>query len=212
MMNKLFKHYSDVPKGEWAWKDFAPRELASKGDGSLLVNSDAITKLQNLRNYLGIPLLITSAYRDPVHNKKVGGAKSSYHMKGMAFDVRMDNQDPTAFVKAAKAMGFTGIGYYERQGFIHIDIGPARTWGTPFKGSPATKLAVESEKKQSVTQSTTLRAVVTGAGATATTAATAIPQLSGTNQTVVIVAVVVIVLALGWIMRERIKKWVDGIR
>ena len=31
-----------------------------------------------------------------------------------------------------RAVGFKGFGFYPRSGFIHIDLGPARTWGEPF--------------------------------------------------------------------------------
>ncbi|MBE0455789.1 MAG: DUF882 domain-containing protein, partial [Roseovarius sp.] len=33
---------------------------------------------------------------------------------------------------AARAVGFLGFGYYPRSGFMHIDLGPARSWGEPF--------------------------------------------------------------------------------
>lgn len=29
-------------------------------------------------------------------------------------------------------MGFLGFGTYPRSGFMHIDLGPARSWGEPF--------------------------------------------------------------------------------
>lgn len=31
-----------------------------------------------------------------------------------------------------QAVGFKGFGFYPRSGFIHIDLGPARTWGERF--------------------------------------------------------------------------------
>lgn len=124
------QHWSKVTG--WRWQDFSPSEMASKGDGSLQLNVDAMNRLQRLRTRLGSPMLVTSAYRDPAHNRRVGGAKSSYHMRGMAFDIRMDNHDPEAFEQAARAEGFTGFGYYPHLGFMHIDTGPARSWGTKF--------------------------------------------------------------------------------
>jgi zinc D-Ala-D-Ala carboxypeptidase len=122
------QHFSKFGDG-WVWKDFSPRELACKGTGLLLLDTDAMNKLQALRTRLGKPLIITSAYRSPQHNKAVGGAKNSLHMKGIAFDVRMDNHDPYEFEKAARAVGFTGFGFYRKSGFMHIDTGPERSWG-----------------------------------------------------------------------------------
>ncbi len=54
-------------------------------------------KLQALRDRLGKPLIVRSAYRSPEHNRAVGGAPGSKHMQGTAFDIAMSNHDPTAF-------------------------------------------------------------------------------------------------------------------
>jgi hypothetical protein len=89
-------------------------------------------KLQSLRNRLGKPLIVRSAYRSPEHNRAVGGATRSRHLDGAAFDIAMTNHDPVAFEAAARAVGFLGFGYYPRSGFMHIDLGPARSWGEPF--------------------------------------------------------------------------------
>jgi zinc D-Ala-D-Ala carboxypeptidase len=211
-MATMYQSYKDVPKGQWRWENFSPREIACKGTGKLLVDEVALDKLQELRDKLGVPLIITSAYRSPEHNRKVGGAKNSYHMQGIAFDIRMDNHDPDFFEIAAREVGFRGIGYYVKQGFMHIDLGPERTWGTRFPRTSATRTPVEEEKKTDITQSTTIRAVVAGSGAAAVNAGAAFNSLEGINQTIAIVSIVVVVLALGWILRERIKKWADGIR
>lgn len=117
------------------WPNFAPQELACKGTGLLLLDWQAMDRLQALRNRLGRPLIITSAYRSPQHNRAVGGATRSLHMRGTAFDVRMENHDPAAFIAAARAVGFTGIGTYPRSGFIHVDTGPARSWGDAWPPS-----------------------------------------------------------------------------
>lgn len=127
-----YEHYVDVPMAGWRWSSFSPREIACKGTGKVLVNEDALDKLQALRDRLRKPLILTSAYRSPEHNRAVGGAKRSKHMEGIAFDVRMDNHDPHEFEAAARAVGFTGFGYYPRSGFMHIDTGPARSWGQPW--------------------------------------------------------------------------------
>ena len=44
----------------------------------------------------------------------------------------MANHDPEAFEAAARAIGFKGFGFYPRSGFIHIDLGPSRSWGERF--------------------------------------------------------------------------------
>lgn len=61
---------------------FQPRRNRLRGDGKLLVNEDALDRLQALRNALGKPMIINSAYRSPEHNRRVGGAKASQHLEG----------------------------------------------------------------------------------------------------------------------------------
>ncbi len=131
-MRRTFAHYSKVPPAEWPWHHFSPREIACKGTGKLTIDTEAMDMLQRLRTNLGKPLILTSAYRSPEHNRKVGGAKASKHMEGVAFDVRMDNHDPHTFEAAARAAGFSGFGYYPKSGFMHIDTAEPRSWGTPW--------------------------------------------------------------------------------
>jgi zinc D-Ala-D-Ala carboxypeptidase len=208
---KHYTHWSKVPKSAWRWKSFSPQEIACKGTGSLAINEDALDKLQALRDKLGRPLLLTSAYRSPEHNKRVGGAKNSQHMLGIAFDVRMENQDPQKFEAAARAVGFTGFGYYPKQGFMHIDTGAKRSWGTPFKIG-ATGLAADEPKRVSAVESTTVQASVVQIASGAGASIAAIGALDGTAQIVVIGLVGLMVLAAVWIMRERLKKWAEGDR
>jgi len=131
-MTKNYDHWHDLPKDAWRWPDFSPAEIACRGTGRLLINETALDKLQALRDRLGRPLIVRSSYRSPEHNRAVGGAKASKHLEGAAFDIAMRNHDPQAFEAAARAVGFKGFGFYPRSGFIHIDLGPARTWGERF--------------------------------------------------------------------------------
>jgi len=132
MTTTFFKHWHDVPEGAWRWPDFSPAEIACRGTGKLLVNEPALDKLQALRDRLGKPLIVRSAYRSPEHNRAVGGAKRSKHMAGAAFDIAMTNHDPHVFEEAARAVGFLGFGFYRepRNNFMHVDLGPKRTWGS----------------------------------------------------------------------------------
>lgn len=143
MTTMTYKHWRDVPQRSWRWKDFSPAEIACRGSGSLRINEEALDKLQALRDRLGKPLIVRSAYRSPAHNRAVGGAPRSKHMDGTAFDIAMANHDPVAFEAAARAVGFLGFGYYPRSGFMHIDLGPARQWGERFP-MRATAFAAET--------------------------------------------------------------------
>ena len=132
MPTTTYAHFRDVPETDWRWPSFSPAEIASRGDGEIKINTQAMDKLQSLRNRFGKPMIVLSGYRSPAHNKAVGGATRSKHMLGTAFDISMSNHDPVAFEAAARAVGFLGFGTYPRSGFMHIDLGPARSWGEPF--------------------------------------------------------------------------------
>jgi len=132
MPTTTYAHFRDVPESAWHWPSFSPAEIACRGTGAIKINTEAMDKLQSLRNRLGKPLIVRSGYRSPSHNRAVGGAPASKHILGTAFDIAMSNHDPVAFEAAARAVGFLGFGYYPRSGFMHIDLGPARSWGEPF--------------------------------------------------------------------------------
>jgi hypothetical protein len=49
--------------------------------------------LQPLRDAMGKPMRVNSAYRGPEANKAVGGSKTSQHMTGEAADIEFDGFD-----------------------------------------------------------------------------------------------------------------------
>jgi hypothetical protein len=55
--------------------------------GAALANlSDTAAMLQRIRDTLGVPVVVTSAYRSPPVNRAVGGVTSSDHVDGQAAD------------------------------------------------------------------------------------------------------------------------------
>ena len=152
-----FRHFRDLPPQLWRWPNFSPAEIACRGTGQLKLVPEVMDRLQALRDRLGKPLIIRSAYRSPEHNRAVGGAPASRHMQGTAFDIAMANHDPAAFEAAARAVGFLGFGFYPRSGFMHIDLGPARSWGEPFP-LRATAFAAEAPPaREALADSRTLK-------------------------------------------------------
>lgn len=49
--------------------------------------------LQPIRDVWDKPIYVTSGYRCPALNTKVGGSASSAHMKGLAADIKTDNNE-----------------------------------------------------------------------------------------------------------------------
>lgn len=124
------KNWSDPLTEPWLWPNFTPKEMASRGNGEVFIKYEALNKLQALRTAWGRPLTINSAYRDPAYNVKVGGATSSKHMEGMAFDISVVGwtaAEKKEFKELAYSLGFKGFGGYNS--FIHVDIHSKRRWG-----------------------------------------------------------------------------------
>jgi uncharacterized protein YcbK (DUF882 family) len=90
------------------------------------------SNLQVLRDEIGVSLHINSGYRSPSHNKKIGGAKKSYHVKGMAADIQNSTHTPKQLfdiierLQAEGKMHNGGLKAYAT--FVHYDIGPKRRW------------------------------------------------------------------------------------
>lgn len=206
---KVFSTWQKFPMSEWRWPDFSPQEMASKREGELMIDEAAMDKLQKLRNILGKPVLITSAYRSAAHNKAVGSTSRSQHRLAKAFDVVMTNQDPAHFESVAKAVGFTGIGHYPKSNFMHIDTGPARRWndGSDFpKTNAATPTFQTEPKRESIVDIVTKPEVLTGAGGVLTGAG-AISQGSGPVQIALGVALVIVVVAFAaWLLLKTINR------
>jgi hypothetical protein len=166
-LQRYFANWRDVPPERWRWRNFSPAEIACRGSGSILIDDDALDKLQALRDRLNKPLIVISGYRSREHNREVGGAKHSKHMDGTAFDISMANHDPAAFEAAARAVGFRGFGFYPRSGFMHIDTGPARQWGERFPPRETAFAPEPPRARETLAESRTLKGAGVAGVATA---------------------------------------------
>lgn len=79
---------------------------------------------------------VISGYRSPASNSRLrkvsnqgGVAKKSLHMQGRAMDIRLPKVELKHLHKASVQMKKGGVGYYPRDGFIHVDTGRVRYWG-----------------------------------------------------------------------------------
>ena len=211
----LYKHYRDYPMSDWHWPAFSPQEMASRKEGELVIHPPSMDKLQALRDALGHPLIVNSAYRSKAHNKAVGGAKASQHMKATAFDVSMTNQDPASFERAARKVGFTGFGWYGNSNFIHIDTGPSRTWNkrwyvlshSSYPPKLPTELPIAPETLKE--DKSLVGAAIGSGGAIAGLGSVvgSLGSLSPIAQGIAITGMVVAVLAVVFIMRTQLKQF-----
>lgn len=115
-------------------KNFKVKEFLCKdGSDKILIDTDfVVNKLQKIRECFGTPVTINSAYRTESYNKKVGGAKSSYHMKGQAFDIVVKGKTPLEVARFAQTLGITGIIQYNT--FVHVDSRQTKYWARNDNG------------------------------------------------------------------------------
>ena len=82
--------------------------------------------LQVLRDYLGVPITINSAYRSLEHNRKIGGALKSQHLFAKAADIVVEGKTPEQVEHVIKylisvgKMTQGGLKAYDT--FTHYDV------------------------------------------------------------------------------------------
>ena len=103
------------------------------GSDSVIIDTNFVeTKLQAIRNHFKTTVTINSAYRTPSYNKRIGGASSSYHVKGRAFDIVVKGHSPSEIAKYARSIGINGVIEYNT--FVHIDSRPKKYWARDNNG------------------------------------------------------------------------------
>ena len=92
----------------------------------VMLHPRLLAKLVELRNILERPVYITSGYRCFVYNQKVGGVVNSYHLIGLAADIKVKNINLVKLLSYAEEIDFAGIGFYEKKDFLHLDVRPTK--------------------------------------------------------------------------------------
>lgn len=102
--------------------NFSRREFeCSCGCGFDTVDIELVKALQDVRDYFGKPVKISSGCRCPLQNKRVKGSLGSQHMEGRAADFSVagvQDHDVQAYVKT-KYPDKYGIGCYGY--WTHLD-------------------------------------------------------------------------------------------
>jgi uncharacterized protein YcbK (DUF882 family) len=113
---------------DWHLRDFRTGDIHVI-DPNLL---DLLHQLGRALAYHG-PIHVISGYRSPKTNAMLAAqsgsvAKNSYHVRGMAIDIRLPGRPLREVQQAALDLGLGGVGFYPKSDFVHVDTGPVRSW------------------------------------------------------------------------------------
>lgn len=90
-----------------------------------------LSALNKLREVWGKPMIISSGYRDPSHNARVGGAKKSNHMLCLAADVLdMDDSLDEWCLERLELLEEIGLWLESPQytkGWCHLQVVPPKS-------------------------------------------------------------------------------------
>lgn len=85
------------------------------------VDAQLLEVLESVRQFYGLPVIITSGCRCPAHNAAVGGSANSQHLLGRAADIVVKGMSPDGVANYLEQTypGRLGIGRYNS--FTHLD-------------------------------------------------------------------------------------------
>ena len=88
--------------------------------------------LQTIRNELHLPIIVNSAYRSKEVNEAIGGVSSSYHVKGLAADIKCSDMDKLLAVLHSHLMDIDQLGiYYNSTTQLWFHVGLAEDGKVP---------------------------------------------------------------------------------
>jgi len=96
------------------------------------MHPEVMEKVQQLRDFMGHPLTLTSAYRCVSHPIEARKTKPGQHSKGLAVDIAVEDEYMAAKVikYALTRLDVVGFAYSKKMRFVHLDWrnGDTVTW------------------------------------------------------------------------------------
>jgi zinc D-Ala-D-Ala carboxypeptidase len=105
-------------------KYFTEDELKCTHCGKSGMDKDFMVRIEALREQLGFPFPVNSAYRCPEHPIEARKSSPGAHSTGHAIDIGVQGEKAHMLLDAALQAGFTGIGVSQKGSlgrFIHLD-------------------------------------------------------------------------------------------
>lgn len=110
-------------------KHFTEKELGCRCGCGCRVTPGLVDLLESIRAVVGLPILVNSGYRCEARNAREGGVPNSYHVQGMAADIRCSGMTADALWRQVRDLAIQGrlptlggLGRYT--GRIHVDVRP----------------------------------------------------------------------------------------
>ena len=108
-------------------KDFTEEEFECPCCGKVKISFPLVELLQQLRDVIKKPVIVTSGYRCQQYNRNVGGYVHSKHMEGKAADIKVSDMTPKYLAEWGASMFFKRVGIYPNH--VHVGIGePELYW------------------------------------------------------------------------------------
>ena len=110
---------------DWSdYANFSRREFVCHcGCGKADMSPDFMAVLQRVRTLYGKPMSVTSGFRCPEYDKRIGGV--GVHPTGQAADIAVSGENAYHLLSAAIGIGMTGIGIKQHGPyagrFLHLD-------------------------------------------------------------------------------------------
>lgn len=112
---------------------FSLDEILAKNDRSELIDliqdpakvaniQSLLSVLDDLRLEFGKPIIINSFYRDSAHNIRVGGVKTSKHLRGAAVDITSPDFDNLYQVVIHSIKQNWRVLPYIKRKFLHLEL------------------------------------------------------------------------------------------
>ena len=116
-----------------SFNHFKITEFASPDDptSGFKMNKNFVELLDQARSIANCPFRVSSGYRTPSHNKKVGGRVGSSHCKGLAVDlVYKNNNELYLILNALMKVGMCRFGISFKSKFLHVDMDISKVQNT----------------------------------------------------------------------------------